>query len=144
MFSQNNEEYFWNFLLCTKSSQYFFYLNFFKISQVIYPFRPLFSVEEKKLSMKCQKALARIFKVNILPFWENRVFLQICDANNDGLLSDSELKEFQMFSFGVPLTTAAVEVDHKSHDKKNEIRLKLRRSNKLFLNMTIRWYLKML
>uniref|UniRef100_A0A914GU30 Miro domain-containing protein n=1 Tax=Globodera rostochiensis TaxID=31243 RepID=A0A914GU30_GLORO len=61
---------------------------------VIYPFRPLFSVEKRELSMKCQKAMTRIFK--------------LCDRNNDGLLSDDELKKYQMVSFGVPLTSAAV------------------------------------
>ncbi|CAK5017072.1 unnamed protein product [Meloidogyne enterolobii] len=39
-------------------SEIFFYAQ----KAVVYPFRPLMSLEEKKLSMKCQKALARIFK----------------------------------------------------------------------------------
>lgn len=30
--------------------------------------------------------------------------------DNDGLLSDDELKEFQMRCFGIPLTKIAVEV----------------------------------
>lgn len=31
--------------------------------QVIYPFRPLFQVEERELTNKCKRALVRIFKV---------------------------------------------------------------------------------
>ncbi|KAF7634476.1 Mitochondrial Rho GTPase [Meloidogyne graminicola] len=71
-------------------SEIFFYAQ----KAVVYPFRPLMSLEEKKLSMKCQKALARIFKLS--------------DSDNDGFLSDDELMNFQLFSFGVPLTSAAI------------------------------------
>uniref|UniRef100_A0A915D2P9 Mitochondrial Rho GTPase 1 n=1 Tax=Ditylenchus dipsaci TaxID=166011 RepID=A0A915D2P9_9BILA len=81
MFSQNHEECIRNFLLCQKA--------------VVYPFRPLFRVEERELSPKCKKALVRCFKIS--------------DVDNDGLLSDAELKQFQMRCFGIPLTKAAVE-----------------------------------
>nr|CAD2192954.1 unnamed protein product [Meloidogyne enterolobii] len=71
-------------------SEIFFYAQ----KAVVYPFRPLMSLEEKKLSMKCQKALARIFKLS--------------DSDNDGFLSDEELMDFQLFSFSVPLTPIAI------------------------------------
>ncbi|CAI4223896.1 unnamed protein product [Auanema sp. JU1783] len=62
---------------------------------VVYPTRPLFDAEEKRLTDKCRKALIRVFK--------------ICDRDNDGYLNDNELNEFQKLCFGIPLTSSAIE-----------------------------------
>ncbi|KAI1724583.1 EF hand associated domain-containing protein [Ditylenchus destructor] len=72
-------------------SEIFYYAQ----KAVVYPFRPLFRVEERELSSKCKKALVRCFKIS--------------DADNDGLLCDAELKHFQMRCFGIPLTKAAID-----------------------------------
>ncbi|XP_025415595.1 mitochondrial Rho GTPase [Sipha flava] len=52
---------------------------------VLHPTAPLYSVEDKILTEKCKKCLCRIFK--------------ICDADNDGLLNDEELNNFQRHCF---------------------------------------------
>ncbi|XP_050437271.1 mitochondrial Rho GTPase [Adelges cooleyi] len=52
---------------------------------ILHPTAPLYCVEEKILTEKCQKALCRIFK--------------ICDIDNDGLLNDDELNNFQRHCF---------------------------------------------
>jgi len=67
------------------------------------------SLEEKKLSMKCQKALARIFKVSFLLYFLQFPF-KLSDSDNDGFLSDEELMDFQLFSFSVPLTPIAIAI----------------------------------
>ncbi|KAH7723340.1 EF hand family protein [Aphelenchoides avenae] len=72
-------------------SEIFYYAQ----KAVLYPFRPLYRVEHQELSPKCKKALVRIFKLS--------------DYDNDGLLSDEELKKFQVRCFGVPLTAAGAQ-----------------------------------
>jgi len=52
---------------------------------ILHPTAPLYCVEEKILTEKCKKALYRIFK--------------ICDTDNDGLLNDEELNNFQRHCF---------------------------------------------
>ncbi|CAG9531897.1 unnamed protein product [Cercopithifilaria johnstoni] len=71
-------------------SEIFYYAQ----KAVIYPTHQLYISEDRELTRKCKKALIRIFK--------------LCDFDNDGLLNDTELNQFQLFVFGVPLTTSAV------------------------------------
>ncbi|VVC31939.1 EF hand associated, type-1,EF hand associated, type-2,Small GTPase superfamily,Mitochondrial Rho [Cinara cedri] len=52
---------------------------------ILHPTAPLYSVEEKILTEKCKRALCRVFK--------------ICDTDNDGLLNDEELNNFQRHCF---------------------------------------------
>ncbi|XP_022166641.1 mitochondrial Rho GTPase [Myzus persicae] len=52
---------------------------------ILHPTAPLYSVEDKILTEKCKRALCRIFK--------------ICDVDNDGLLNDEELNNFQRHCF---------------------------------------------
>ncbi|VDN33934.1 unnamed protein product [Gongylonema pulchrum] len=61
---------------------------------VIYPTHQLYISEDRELSRKCKKALVRIFK--------------LCDFDNDGLLNNTELNQFQLLIFGVPLTAIAI------------------------------------
>lgn len=56
---------------------------------VIYPSQPIYSAENRDITQNCRKALVRIFKLN--------------DNDNDGLLNQYELNQFQLFCFGVPL-----------------------------------------
>ncbi|KAI6196890.1 Mitochondrial Rho GTPase [Aphelenchoides besseyi] len=62
---------------------------------VIYPMAPLYDVNRRELTTRFKKALVRIFKLS--------------DIDGDGLLSDQELKIFQMRAFGMPLTDEALE-----------------------------------
>ncbi|VDK85597.1 unnamed protein product [Litomosoides sigmodontis] len=71
-------------------SEIFYYAQ----KAVIYPTHQLYISEDRELTRKCKKALIRIFK--------------LCDFDNDGLLNDTELNQFQLFVFGVPLTASAV------------------------------------
>ncbi|VDK83319.1 unnamed protein product [Onchocerca ochengi] len=71
-------------------SEIFYYAQ----KAVIYPTHQLYISEDRELTKKCKKALIRIFK--------------LCDFDNDGLLNDTELNQFQLFVFGVPLTASAV------------------------------------
>lgn len=72
-------------------SEIFYYAQ----KAVVYPTRPLYDPDEKKLTDKARKALIRVFK--------------ICDRDNDGYLNDTELNEFQKLCFGIPLTTSAID-----------------------------------
>jgi mitochondrial Rho GTPase 1 len=62
---------------------------------VLYPTSPVYDLEKKKLTSQCIRCLTRIFK--------------LCDQDNDGLLSDNELNEFQLKCFGVRLNTASLQ-----------------------------------
>jgi hypothetical protein len=62
---------------------------------VLYPTAPVYDDEKKKLTAQCVKCLTRIFK--------------ICDQDNDGLLNDRELNEFQLKCFGVHLNTTSLQ-----------------------------------
>ncbi|CAJ0931332.1 unnamed protein product, partial [Mesorhabditis belari] len=72
-------------------SEIFYYAQ----KAVVYPTRPLYDVDEKRLTERARKALIRVFK--------------ICDRDNDGLLNDLELNAFQRLCFGIPLTPSAIE-----------------------------------
>ncbi|VDK43175.1 unnamed protein product [Anisakis simplex] len=71
-------------------SEIFYYAQ----KAVLYPTHQLYVSEDRELTRKCKKALVRIFK--------------LCDFDNDGLLNDYELNQFQMFVFGVPLNSIAI------------------------------------
>jgi len=66
-------------------SELFYYAQ----KSVLYPTLPIYNIDEKKLTPACCKSLIRIFKIN--------------DHDNDGVLSDKELKEFQLKSFNIEL-----------------------------------------
>ncbi|ULT96341.1 hypothetical protein L3Y34_004744 [Caenorhabditis briggsae] len=72
-------------------SEIFYYAQ----KAVIYPTRPLYDADTKQLTDRAKKALIRVFK--------------ICDRDNDGYLSDTELNDFQKLCFGIPLTSTALE-----------------------------------
>lgn len=55
---------------------------------VLHPTAPLYKMEEQELTYNCKRALARIFK--------------ICDMDNDGLLNDFEMNNFQRRCFDSP------------------------------------------
>lgn len=55
---------------------------------VLHPTAPLYKIEEQELTVNCKQALARIFK--------------ICDMDNDGLLNDYEMNNFQRRCFEAP------------------------------------------
>ncbi len=52
-------------------------------------------IDEKKLTQQAIKSLTRIFK--------------LCDRDNDGLLNDVELNEFQLKCFGVHLNLTSLQ-----------------------------------
>ncbi|XP_066292561.1 mitochondrial Rho GTPase 1-A-like isoform X2 [Branchiostoma lanceolatum] len=81
-------------------SELFYYAQ----KAVLHPTAPLYCAEEKELKVPCVKALTRIFT--------------ICDADNDGLLKDRELNEFQKRCFNAPLAPQALE-DVKAVVRKN-------------------------
>jgi len=62
-------------------SELFYYAQ----KAVLHPTGPLFSHDEQQLTEKCERSLLRIFK--------------ICDMDNDDLLNDVELNEFQKRCF---------------------------------------------
>lgn len=63
---------------------------FLKAQQaVLYPITPLYNLNEGRIADDCRKALARIFR--------------IYDKDNDGLLSNAEINQFQSDAFSVPL-----------------------------------------
>ena len=62
---------------------------------VLYPTAPVYDDEKKQLTPQCIKCLTRIFR--------------ICDHDNDSLLNDKELNEFQLKCFGVHLNTNSLQ-----------------------------------
>eukprot|EP00111_Clytia_hemisphaerica_P015476 TCONS_00045704-protein len=62
-------------------SELFYYAQ----KAVLHPTAPLYSHDEQMLTEKCQEGLERIFR--------------ICDLDNDGVLNDTELNEFQKRCF---------------------------------------------
>ncbi|XP_069695021.1 mitochondrial Rho GTPase isoform X2 [Periplaneta americana] len=66
-------------------SEMFYYAQ----KAVLHPTAPLYVMDQQDLTEACQKALIRIFK--------------ICDVDNDGLLNDIELNNFQRRCFDAPL-----------------------------------------
>ena len=68
---------------------------YFAQKAVLHPSAPLWNYKEKDLTDKCKRALSRVFK--------------ICDSDNDGLLSDAELANFQRRCFGMDLEAGTLE-----------------------------------
>ncbi|KAK7791917.1 hypothetical protein R5R35_005431 [Gryllus longicercus] len=66
-------------------SEMFYYAQ----KAVLHPTSPLYIIDQRELTEACQNALIRIFK--------------ICDTDNDGLLNDIELNNFQKRCFNAPL-----------------------------------------
>lgn len=62
---------------------------------VLYPTAPVYDVDKKQLTSLGEKCFSRIFK--------------LCDMDNDGRLSDSELNEFQIKCFGVRLNSSSLQ-----------------------------------
>ncbi|CAH1794756.1 unnamed protein product [Owenia fusiformis] len=81
-------------------SELFYYAQ----KAVLHPTAPLYNSEDKELKLNCKRALTRIFK--------------ICDGDNDGLLSDIELNQFQRRCFNAPLQPQALD-DVKAVVRKN-------------------------
>ena len=68
---------------------------YFAQKAVLHPSAPLWNYTEKDLTEKCKKALTRVFK--------------ICDWDNDGLLNDVELGQFQRRCFSMDLESGTLE-----------------------------------
>lgn len=81
-------------------SEMFYYAQ----KAVLHPTAPLFSADSKELKPLCKAALSRIFKIS--------------DVNNDGLLSDKELNDFQNRCFNTPLQGQGLQ-DVKNVVRKN-------------------------
>lgn len=62
---------------------------------VLYPLAPVYDIETQKLTSQCVKALTRVFK--------------LCDHDNDGVLNDYELNEFQLKCFGLHLNFSSLQ-----------------------------------
>ncbi len=62
---------------------------------VLYPTAPCYDVDKKRLTPEAVKALTRVFK--------------LCDHDNDSVLSDQELNEFQLKCFGVSLNSVSLQ-----------------------------------
>lgn len=62
---------------------------------VLYPTAPVYDVDKKQLTPLAVKCFTRIFK--------------ICDYDNDGVLSDTELNDFQLKCFGVRLNSSSLQ-----------------------------------
>ncbi|CAM8896051.1 unnamed protein product [Rhodiola kirilowii] len=77
---------------------------FYAQKAVLHPTAPLYDQETLSLKPRCMRAFKRIFI--------------ICDKDGDGVLSDSELNEFQIKCFDAPLQPAEiVGVKRVIHDK---------------------------
>lgn len=81
-------------------SEMFYYAQ----KAILHPTAPLFNTSDRDLTEGCKAALGRIFK--------------ICDLDNDGLLSDTELNTFQRRCFNAPLQAQGLD-DVKSIVMKN-------------------------
>jgi len=68
---------------------------YFAQKAVLHPSAPLWNYTEKDLTERCKKALTRVFK--------------ICDWDNDGLLNDVELGQFQRRCFSMDLESGTLE-----------------------------------
>lgn len=62
---------------------------YFAQKAVLHPSAPLWNYHDKDLTENCKRALLRIFKV--------------CDLDNDGIMSDTELARFQRRCFNMDL-----------------------------------------
>jgi len=77
---------------------------YFAQKAVLHPTAPLYSPSDRQLKPECIDALERIFK--------------ICDVDNDGILNDQELNDFQIRCFDAPLQPQALQ-DVKSIVQRN-------------------------
>ncbi|XP_023323045.1 mitochondrial Rho GTPase-like [Eurytemora carolleeae] len=68
---------------------------YFAQKAVLHPSAPLWNYQEKDLTDPCKKALSYIFK--------------ICDMDNDGVMSDTELARFQRKCFNMDLETGTLD-----------------------------------
>lgn len=72
-------------------SELFYYAQ----KAVLHPTGPLYLPQERDLTDRCKTALTRVFR--------------ICDSDNDGVLSDKELNQFQRRCFNTPLDPRALQ-----------------------------------
>lgn len=72
-------------------SELFYYAQ----KAVLHPTGPLYLPQERDLTDRCKTALTRVFR--------------ICDLDNDGILSDKELNQFQRRCFNTPLEPRALQ-----------------------------------
>ncbi|CAN8029819.1 unnamed protein product [Ixodes persulcatus] len=72
-------------------SELFYYAQ----KAVLHPTGPLYLPQERDLTDRCKTALTRVFR--------------ICDSDNDGILSDKELNQFQRRCFNTPLEPRALQ-----------------------------------
>ncbi|KAG1669724.1 Mitochondrial Rho GTPase 1-A [Nymphon striatum] len=70
-------------------------LFYFAQKAVIHPSSPIYVHEQRDITDRCKEALLRIFK--------------ILDADNDGVLNDSEIDYFQRVCFDAPLSPQSLE-----------------------------------
>lgn len=69
-------------------------LFYYAQKAVLHPTGPLYAPQHRDLTDRCRAALTRVFKV--------------CDADNDGILDDVELDQFQRRCFNTPLEPNAL------------------------------------
>lgn len=72
-----------------KKLQYVGEVFYYALKSVVHPMAPLYDPESQRLKPLCARALKRIFL--------------LCDKDNDGILNDTELNDFQVFCFNAPL-----------------------------------------
>lgn len=70
-------------------------LFYYAQKSVLYPTIPVYNINLKELTQQCCKCLTRIFK--------------LCDQDNDNVLNDIELNEFQFNCFNISLQKNALE-----------------------------------
>ncbi len=73
----------------SKKLQFVGEVFYYALKAVVYPMTPLYDPETQLLQPLCVRALKRIFA--------------LCDQDNDGVLNDNELNEFQIRCFNAPL-----------------------------------------
>jgi Ras family protein T1 len=74
-----------------KNLQFVGEVFYYALKAVIHPMAPLYEPEAQKLRPLCARALKRIF--------------MLCDTDQDGILDDIELNNFQVHCFNAPLQT---------------------------------------
>ncbi|KAL4526211.1 hypothetical protein Ndes2437B_g07466 [Nannochloris sp. 'desiccata'] len=74
-----------------KNLQFVGEVFYYALKAVIHPMAPLYEPEAQKLRPLCARALKRIF--------------MLCDTDQDGILDDAELNNFQVHCFNAPLQT---------------------------------------
>jgi len=74
-----------------KNLQFVGEVFYYAMKAVIHPMAPLYEPEAQKLRPLCARALKRIF--------------MLCDTDQDGILDDIELNNFQVHCFNAPLRT---------------------------------------